>query len=359
MHALHSRRIRTQRGSALVAAMFGVMLVSMVAMGLAVVIGQDFFSARLMERGTNAFLIADGAMEYAVARVKQDTSMLHVPSGEMVNGTLGPGRYTLSIRAVGSSMFRLETVGTVGGVQRRVISFLYVEDPYEGFRKAMLTNHDMLITGGGNCTGGTHANQNTALSGSCQIWGDVDSSLTTSTSGSGWTIYDGAPRSNQPTLIFPTVDLAHYYAIAQANGQVITGSQNFKGTYSPPGGVLWVDGDVTIQGKTVINGCLIATGTIRQTSGLTVNKYGTHPGMVSREGDILFYGGTSANPVKINGLVYSKSGQVWMHGETPILGNVMGWAGVSCHGKWGPIGLQIQNPEIEEDAVVEVVSWET
>lgn len=356
----HGRRSRRgTRGSALMAAMFGVLVMAMVTVGLAVVIGQDFFSARLMERGTNAFLIADGAMEYAISRVKLNPSLLQAPTSEMLTGTLGAGRYALSIRAVGNSMYRLETVGTVGEVRRSVISFLFVQDPYAGFRKAILSNHDMLLTGSGECKGGTHANQSTLLEGSCDIWGDVDSVLTTTTKGGGWEIFDGSPQSNRPPLIFPTLDFAFYYAIARANKMVYTGNYAIKGTFAPPGGVMWFDGNLDILGTTTFTGCLIATGTIRQSGGFSLTKYKDYPALASREGNIEFYGGTKNAPVKVNGLVYTKSGSVYLHGNTPILGSVMGWGGVTCHGNWGVIDLSIQNPEIEEDVVVEVVSWET
>jgi hypothetical protein len=339
--------------------MFGVMLVAMVTMGLAVVIGQDFFSARLMERGTSAFLVADGAMEYAISRIKQDPKLLAAPPADIRGGQIGGGTYRITINHVGISMYRVESVGTVHEVQRTVISFLYVQDPYAGFRKAILSHHDLLMTGSGECYGGTHANQSTELGGSVDVSGDVDSVRTTTVTGGGVNILNGTARSGRSPLIFPTLDFAHYYNIARENNMVYTGNYGLNGNYAPPGGVLWIDGNLTVTGKTWFKGCIIVTGTFRQNGGFVHEPVGTMPAIASREGNIEFYGGTAGAPVKILGLVYAKSGLITLHGNSPIRGNVMGWGGVTCHGNWGVVDLVEQKPEIEEDVVVEVVSWES
>jgi hypothetical protein len=108
--------------------------------------------------------------------------------------------------------------------------------------------------------------------------------------------------------------LTPYYNAAVANGTMFYGDCSFR-DYAPPGGIAWVQGNVTLKGT--ITGCIIATGNITANGGFTQIKVYNYPALVSQNGNI------SGNNSTAHGLIYAKSGTVDLGGNFTVTGSVI------------------------------------
>jgi len=116
-------------------------------------------------------------------------------------------------------------------------------------------------------------------------------------------ITDGTSQQSVPPVGIPDIDLTPYLAWAQQHGEVHNGGFSTSSSYTPAGGVLWVNGDVTISSHAVINGSIIATGDIHVSGAVNIDPTTTSFAMASRDGDI-----TNTSSGRLNGLIYAKTG---------------------------------------------------
>jgi len=80
----------------------------------------------------------------------------------------------------------------------------------------------------------------------------------------------------------------------------------------PEGGVMFVDGTVSIASDITIQGSVIATGNVRLTGAASINNPTDYPAIVSVNGDITVTGGSSMpNP---SGWIYAMNGNVTASG---------------------------------------------
>jgi hypothetical protein len=128
-----------------------------------------------------------------------------------------------------------------------------------------------------------------------------------------------------PLVEIPDLDLSAYYDTALVYGQVYTGIFT-NANYTPPGGVVWVNGDVKFSGGpgTHFNGTIIATGEITNISGqVDVNGPPGGLAVASLSGDIKIT--TSGT---IDGLIYCKAGNYsqtangYLTGQLVVKGNI-------------------------------------
>lgn len=106
-----------------------------------------------------------------------------------------------------------------------------------------------------------------------------------------------------PLVPIPDIDLTPYYNHALANGQVYNSSQTLSGDFTPPGGIMWVNGTLSLAGNATYNGSFIATGDMSVSGDGAVNNTNSYPTLVSRDGDMSFTGQKS-----VQGLIYVKTG---------------------------------------------------
>ena len=119
------------------------------------------------------------------------------------------------------------------------------------------------------------------------------------------------------------INLTPYYNYAVANGAMYTGDQSFR-DYTAPGGVAWVQGNVSLKGSIV--GCIIATGNITCNGGFTLTQVANYPALVSQNGSI------SMNNNSLSGLVYAPQGNVTLGGNASITGTIIAGGTVSFSG---------------------------
>jgi len=132
------------------------------------------------------------------------------------------------------------------------------------------------------------------------------------------TILDGATTAPVPNVVIPDVDLTPYCTWATAHGESYNGFSASGGTYTPDGGVIWVNGDVQLSSHTVINGSIIATGNISISGDADITAGPSGIAVASRDGNISY---TSSGVT--HGLIYAKTGSFSQTANGQIEGQIV------------------------------------
>lgn len=126
-----------------------------------------------------------------------------------------------------------------------------------------------------------------------------------------------ASEESVKTVEIPDIDLTRYYTWADRRGEVFNGFATST-SYTPNGGIMWVNGDVYIDGFAEIKGSIIATGTIYLSGQANVTSTTSAFAMASRDGDIKV---TSTGTIK--GLIYANNGGFTYTANGNILGQII------------------------------------
>jgi len=292
-----------------------VMIIVMVFTGL-MVLSIVFLSTmihrdiRLIQRAKvreQARFMAEAGLHHAFAKIKQDG----FDSRADFNDSLDTGSYSVTFSETGGRHL-VQSVGTVLGVSETVSAEVEDNTP-TALNYFSGAGNDITIKVHTNIddaeiTGDIHANHDVYLivqpHAQLTITGDVsatgivvegnqhynsdnkDTDLwINSVNNDGATIYEGTIR-----ITFPDFDYAKYKEAAQDDGLYYSSSQNFNNqTLSPDNGIVYVDGDVTVQGTCTLNGGMIAD-TITISGTLDQAKTGDRNVIIAKEGDIQISG---------------------------------------------------------------------
>jgi hypothetical protein len=134
-----------------------------------------------------------------------------------------------------------------------------------------------------------------------------------------------------PQIPIPNIDLTPYSNWAIAKGTVYNGNLIFSGTHDTiiPGGVLWVNGSITVSGSFKVVGCIIATGDITFSGQGDLTRAGNMPALVSVNGNI-----TMSGAGKITGLIYAKNGGLTKSGSGEVVGSLICKGNFTKSGSW-------------------------
>ncbi len=115
---------------------------------------------------------------------------------------------------------------------------------------------------------------------------------------------EGITVAAVPVVSCPEIELKPWYLEALKNGEVHSGFTS-SSSYTPDGGILWVDGDVHLSGGpgTTLRGQIIATGSVHISGQVNVLAPDTGFAIASQAGDI-----TITTSGTIQGFVYAKDG---------------------------------------------------
>ena len=340
-----------ERGGAFLLGIFALMVVGLVAGGVTLLLSQRRHMQKQLIERTKAIEIAEGGAARVLAALASQPESVTEPPQDMLSGTILEGTYQAEVRQIAGNVFGVVSTGTVKETSETVKVYLDVPSVFFALEKGVFANGDIDASGNGTLDNGSHSNQSTIYMGNTEVFGDVDSADTSTTSGHA-TVH-GDVRSGAPRVRFPEIDLNHYYETARDNGQVIMGDQTLRGTYNPPGGVMWVVGSVTIRATTRITGMLVATGDIDQAGKCIQTQVGGNPALVSRDGNIRLRGNGT-----FEGMIYAVSGWVDVRGRTDLTGCIVAWGDVWLRGNWGVLDYAEQHPELSGDDKLSVVAWE-
>lgn len=145
-----------------------------------------------------------------------------------------------------------------------------------------------------------------------------------------------------PQKAFPEYNLTGLYYTAQENGQIISGNVRSNADLNwdnVPGGVVWVEGSVSVTADANINCTLIATGDISIAGNANWGKAYDSTRIISRDGTIRITGNT-----EVNGLLYAP-GDITLTGTAKIVGQVVSGSDVTVNGDVEIINYTYAGPD--------------
>ncbi len=316
-----------KRGFALVSVLLIIAALSLMLGMLIKIGGQRAFTAKKLVNQVKALAYAEAGIDYAYSILSIDFEQRNNTSLS-AETSYQDGSFDITLTPVSNKYVIVNSVGKCGDALRTVEILIDDENAggpqfpdysnMEGFNYAVLSGGTYDFGGSGPTTGSKlHSNSDINIRGSAGSNLDISSSIKISTGnvtidGSvtapamkihpNSTITGGTIQQPVPPVQIPDIDLTPYFNWAKANGEVYNGFSTSV-SYTPAGGILWVDGDVTIDSHAVINGSIIATGNIYISGDVDINPTTTTFAMASRDGNII---NTSSGT--LNGLIYAKTG---------------------------------------------------
>ncbi|MFC1467378.1 hypothetical protein ACFLQY_01610 [Verrucomicrobiota bacterium] len=334
-------------GYALATVLAAVSVSTLLVVGVVKYSMQRCHSVKMIGDRAKAIVYSEAGLDYAYSVLRKDFSKRY--DGSFPKADYGIGSYDITLSNVNSNSVLVTCVGYCGIASNvaaisvrnytETVAAEENDDASEAWEYAVFTGGQVSWSGSGTYNGsGTkmHSSQPFVLTGSGQVDADVYSPYQIELKGNACGL-DGnatAPaidgktqnitgvQSREPVdpIDFPDIDLIPYYQEALAHGQVYDGAPVIpaSGTYSPPGGILWVNGPLTLSGQVTINGCVIATGDINSSLSGGMTRYGDYPTLISRDGDVKI---TSQGDYE--GLLYVPNGDFSMSGGGMIAGQIM------------------------------------
>jgi cytoskeletal protein CcmA (bactofilin family) len=342
--------LENRSGSALLTVMLIVLVGSVfLATVLSMSMARSFMAKKLANR-VRAIAIAEAGAHQAYT-VLATNFAARTDASAFPLTAYGGGSYDVTVTAISNEAATINSLGTCGDVQETVILDVMLEQnglpplpEMPAFEYAMVAGGELAFNGAGaiTSTNGTtkiHANGNLAISGNAQS--DVSFSSSTSMNVKNVTV-DGdisAPdlkvhnnatvtgsesEQSVPLVEIPDIDLTPYYNWANAHGEVRNDFNMSGGSYTPNGGVLWVNGSVTLSSSYTFTGTIIATGGIYMSGSGSITPTTTAFAVVTRDGPEI----RNQSSGTIEGLIYAKNGD-YVHtangrveGQIIVKGNI-------------------------------------
>ncbi len=273
-----------------------------------------------LQQSMQAQQLAEAGLMRALSTVRTSWTAASTPSNFPLT-SLGNGTYDASVSSSGGR-YLISSVGTIGTVTRTVTA--EVTPPSGSVLDYMFAaggNLDLDSGTGqspGSVTGDVYAAGNMTLDGPASggqltITGDANANGNLTSSASVSLSGTATPNYTQ-SEVFPTIDYSYFQAIAQANSQYVSGDVTYASgaiPANPAGGVIYVNGNITIRGTQNTTACIVATGNITiEKQGSTyprvdINQYSTYPAMLV-QGNITFTSvGNGGAYWNADGLVYA------------------------------------------------------
>jgi hypothetical protein len=286
IHDSASGLARGRKGNVLPIVLIFIGIIAFNTVALSSIMQRDVTLVQRIRNTERARLMAEAGINDALARI---VASGFASRADFTN-SLDTGSYSVTFSETGGRHI-VTSVGTVSGVSETVSAEISDNTPtalnyFSGAGNDVLLKIHTNVNG--TITGDIHANNDAYLSvqphARLDINGDVSASgivqegnqhynsdnkdtdlYINGLANDAATIYEGATR-----ITFPVFDFTKYKEAAQDSGDYYDTDQIFNAaTMSPGNGIVYVDGDATIQGACTLNGGLIAnnifiTGTLIQ-----------------------------------------------------------------------------------------------
>ena len=332
------------------AALFTVMLMIMVIASLLAVaykssIQRVFMTEKLADR-VRALSIAEAGANMAYS-ILQTNFNARLNDTAFPLTTYGGGTFDVTVTPVGTNVAVVDSVGLYGNSREEVI--LDVRNLGSTNSPASFDTNSLayaILCGGnfdfGGCgtISGTnaalmHANGTMTIRGSANMAVNMKSCVSVSINNnttingsirapafsytpSKVTITGGTTTGAVALVTIPNIDLSPYYNQALANGQVYNGNQTLSSGFSPPGGIMWVNGTLGIAGNATYSGSFIATGNMSVSGNGAITNSTSYPTLISRDGNISFTGQKN-----LTGMIYVKTGSYSQTGGNSHTGQLI------------------------------------
>jgi hypothetical protein len=353
----------------------------MVGAAFSIMLLKDAYIAKKLKNTAEAYYLAEAGVEEAIADLWDNSfNISHFPKSR----TLGNGSVATTLNTskwASNNILLITSTGTARGTTRTLKAEVKANIS-PSFNYVILANGKILVTQKGvvNCSLSEGVHSNSSAQGGlfttsavdvfgilrpCYVYGDASAVGRVRERLQG--DITGAKVSGDAAVSLPTFDATFFdYYITQANlsGDVYnppSGTQRFTTNLSPGNGVIYVNGNVSLEGNITVNGCIVATGNIWVnflTRGRVIqNQVGNLPALMSRTGGIWVW-----DPTTLNGLVYAASditffsllGQV---GDVYVNGTIMSKGAVSVADE-ATINYVKQNPPgLGANPIGWILSW--
>ena len=371
MTATAREKMRSKHGSALLIVMGIIMFMSMLLGAVSRATSHRTFMARRLPDRIRALAIAEAGANKAYSIMttdfnKRTNAALFPPT------SYGNGSYDADIVPVGDDLAVIYCTGICRGATVSVIfdvknykgstSWEWNDEWDEAFGCAIACGSTFDFGGCGDIssTNGPvsfHANASMIIRGSAGVSVSLSSSTDISIGNnktidgdvtapildykpSKVTITGTASEEPIPMVTIPELDLTPFATWAAANGEYVDGDWSFNGdTYTPEGGILYVNGTVQVSSHAVINGSIIANGDIHVSGQCDViaSEYGF--ALASRDGNI-----QNTSSGHIQGLVYAKHGNFSMNANGQLTGQVIVKGSITKTGNSGVVVFEQSVP---------------
>lgn len=357
--------LRQDKGTVFISTMISMLLMTLVSGYIFQVTNQDMRFVTQLQRSLQAQYLAEAGLAKAVAVLYNDwdekTNAAAFPSTALDQGT-----FDATVTQVGagpSSRWKVSCVGTVDAVQRT--ASCEVSGPTQSALDYILaggSNIDLKLTAKSTCdiTGDIYATnliEMRAIASQAEI--EIHDAGDVYCGGSimnyGGDISYNSLNADYPNLVgFPTFNFAYYQTIAQTNSFYYATSQIWDSgdvPVNPTGGVIFVNGDLTITDTNATTAAIIVTGSVEITQGtLTINRYLDYPALMTQTGNITIrsVGAAAQGSLVATGLVYaagnfSLSGN---HNSAIVTGSILARGTLIESGTWCSLTMvyEEQNP---------------
>ncbi|MCM8782477.1 MAG: hypothetical protein NC828_05455 [Candidatus Omnitrophica bacterium] len=300
--------MNTQKGMAFLTSLILLGIIVLLCSAISLMVLRDTYTITRIKSGMQAYFLAEAGIEEALKELTDDFNWS--PPGSK---SLGAGTYILTITNSTDSTRKLITsTGTVGAVSR-IIKVQVRNNIPPAFTYAMLSGGQTRIWGWSTINGDIHANSTltSVLAPAMSIGLLLPSTVNGGASACGRVrIYNGSvnpgpPVDNAPAVPLPNFDDAffnYYYNLANADGKAYSTSQTFNSDQCTGSNhVIYVNGNITLNGSWSTTGCYVATGNITINGAITQLKYQNLPAFMSKNGNISI----SNSLVSFQGMVYA------------------------------------------------------
>jgi hypothetical protein len=314
---------------------------------------KDAFTVKRLKASTEAYYLAEAGIEEAIQNLWDNS--FDVSKFPIIRN-LGTGSVTTNLNTSkwsSNNILLITATGTVNGISRKLKTEIKANIP-PSFNYTILANKKILPTNQTtvNCGSSTGIHSNSSATGGflsppavyvvgllrpCVVNGNASAVGHVRTLLQG--TITGTKTDHAPAVSLPSFDAAffnYYINMATTGGSIYTppsGTQVFSAmTLTPTNGVIYVNGNVSIENDVNLTGCIIATGDIWVNfivdGTFSQTQVGNLPALMSRGGGIWVW-----SPTTLNGLVYAAGdiltlslwgtyGNISINGEIMSKGNV-------------------------------------
>ena len=344
-----------ERGSVILVVMLIAALLILLGASMSYLVGQGAHMSTMLRRRAQAHALAEAGISHAFSVLAEDFGRVVSPFN-FPETALGPGTFDAEVSLVGNDRARIVSTGIVESVVEVVEVDVSAPNGWLP-EQVMFANSYMRLRGDGDAFGSTHSNSYTDMGGT--VWIGEHATASGDMRVGGQAVVEGNTVGDWPMIRFPVLNFDIYHQLACEGGVVYEGDQTFSDTTLQPGnGIVWVNGDVTFTSHNHINGCVVATGDIKQSGHLTNSLVTVGdselPVLMSRDGSILIGGQTD-----INGLIYSLTGDVDLRGgsDSYIYGKIFAGANVIGRGNWGACRNRPIKPFALLSGCMRIMGW--
>ncbi|MGB2598913.1 MAG: hypothetical protein WBC99_00520 [Candidatus Omnitrophota bacterium] len=372
--------MNNEKGLILIIVMGFIVIMILAVASLSFMMQQDVRLVQRIKEKEQARLMAEAGLNHALVKIN-DEGYPSFPQTNFVTGNLDTGSYSADLTEVGGRHLATSR-GTISGVTETV-SLEIKDGTPTALQYFSGAGNDISIyafISGADIAGDLHANGDVNLMAgrvlaNLSITGDVSATgiVTEGTTHDVDDSYDNNIYINTfnndaavvsegaDAITFPTFNYAEYKQNAIDSGDYYSTDQSFGGILTPTGGLVYVDGDVTITADCTLNGGMIADnitvggGFFGKTLAQNMVADDKNNVIIAKSGDVVIYGRLYTEKALVYAAQDIRTAQAWASIE--INGIMLAGRNIS---KWNFItridyDYVAMSPDIEEN--FNVVSW--